>query len=272
MPDHYAVIGNPVAQSKSPLIHAEFSRQTGESIRYDTILAPVDEFARAVADFRLQGGRGLNVTVPFKLDAFRMCDRVSGRADAAEAANTLVFEEGAIFGDNTDGAGLVRDVTSNLGFPLAGKRVLLVGAGGAARGVMMPVLEREPCTLVIANRTPQKAYDLQQRFSGHGKVVAVAYHDLRGEHFDLVINATSASLYGELPPLPVGIFAPRSLAYDMMYGKGHTPFLQFARLQGAEYLADGVGMLVEQAAESFFLWRGIRPRTDVVIKMLRLEA
>ena len=272
MPDHYAVIGNPVAQSKSPLIHAEFSRQTGESIRYDAILAPVDEFARAVADFRQQGGRGLNVTVPFKLDAFRMCDRVSGRADAAEAANTLVFEEGHIFGDNTDGAGLVRDVTSNLGFPLAGKRVLLVGAGGAARGVMMPVLEREPCILVIANRTPQKAYDLQRRFSGHGKVAAVAYHDLRGEHFDLVINATSASLYGELPPLPVGIFAPRSLAYDMMYGKGHTPFLQFARLQGAEYLADGVGMLVEQAAESFFVWRGIRPRTDVVIKMLRPEA
>ncbi len=272
MPDHYAVIGNPVAQSKSPLIHAEFSRQTGEGIRYGAILAPVDEFARAIADFQQQGGKGLNVTVPFKLEAFRMCGRVSGRADAAEAVNTLVFEEDDIVGDNTDGAGLVRDVTSNLEFPLTGKRVLLVGAGGAARGVIMPILEREPDILVIANRTPQKAYDLQRRFSGHGKVAAVAYHDLRGEHFDLVINATSASLYGELPPLPLGIFAPRSLAYDMMYGKGQTPFLQFARLQGAEYLADGIGMLVEQAAESFFVWRGIRPRTDVLIKMLRPEA
>jgi len=272
MPDHYAVIGNPVAQSKSPLIHAEFSRQTGQDICYDAILAPVDEFAQAVTDFWKQGGRGLNVTVPFKLEAFRISSRVSERAGAAQAVNTLVLEGDGIFGDNTDGAGLVRDIAANLQFPLAGKRVLLIGAGGAARGVIMPLLEQEPRILVIVNRTPQKAYDLQRRFSSSGKVLAVNYHDLYGEHFDLVINATSASLHGELPPVPAGIFASQSLAYDMMYGKGHTPFLQFAELQGVKNLADGTGMLVEQAAESFFLWRGIRPRTGPVIEMLRSRA
>src|SRR4051794_5069669 len=188
MRNHYAVIGNPVMQSKSPLIHTEFSQQTGEDISYGAILAPVDEFAQAIAGFRQQGGRGLNVTVPFKLEAFVICDRVSPRADAAQAVNTVVFQEGNIFGDNTDGAGLVQDLTCNLGFALAGKRVLLVGAGGAARGVIMPILEREPQALVIANRTPQKAYNLQQHFSGHGEVAAVTYHDLHGERFDLVIN------------------------------------------------------------------------------------
>jgi shikimate dehydrogenase len=269
MPDRYAVIGNPVAQSKSPLIHTEFSRQTGENVCYEAILAPLDRFAQTVMDFREKGGKGLNVTVPFKLDAFRISDQVTGRARVAESVNTLVFEGTRIVGDNTDGVGLVRDIESNLGFPLRGKRVLLAGAGGAARGAIMPLLGREPQALVIANRTLQKAQDLQQLFSAGENIVAVTYPDLEGEHFDLVINATSASLFDELPPLPAGIFAPQSLAYDMMYGKGRTPFLQFAKLQGAGYLADGLGMLVEQAAESFYVWRGIQPHTSVVIEMLR---
>ncbi|HET7061908.1 MAG TPA: shikimate dehydrogenase [Nitrosospira sp.] len=268
MPDRYAVIGNPVAQSKSPLIHAEFSLQTGEDVCYEAILAPLDRFAQTVTDFREKGGKGLNVTVPFKLDAFRISDQVTGRARVAGAVNTLVFEGPDIVGDNTDGVGLVRDIESNLGFLLPGKRILLIGAGGAARGAIMPLLGREPAALVIANRTLQKARDLQQNFSGDGNILAVTYHDLQGEHFDLVINATSTSLFGELPPLPEHIFAPQSLAYDMMYGKGRTPFLQFAKLQGAEYLADGMGMLVEQAAESFLVWRGVRPRTDAIIEML----
>jgi shikimate dehydrogenase len=272
MPDHYAVIGNPVAQSKSPLIHAEFSRQTGEHVRYEAILAPLDKFTEAVAEFRRQGGKGLNVTVPFKLEAFRISDQVTERARTAQAVNTLSFGEVSISGDNTDGAGLIRDIESNLHFSVSGKRVLLVGAGGAARGVVIPILEREPSVLVIANRTPQKAHDVQQLFSDRGKITAAGYPDLQGERFDLVINATSASLHGALPPLPQGIFASRSLAYDMMYGKGETPFLQFARVQGAGHLCDGLGMLVEQAAESFFVWRGVRPKTATVIEMLRHPA
>ncbi|HEX8873059.1 MAG TPA: shikimate dehydrogenase [Nitrosospira sp.] len=269
MPDCYAVIGNPVAHSKSPLIHGEFSRQTGQDMRYEAILAPLDGFAAAVAGFRQHGGKGLNVTVPFKLEAFKISTRLTGRASAAQAANTLVLEEETILGDNTDGAGLVRDITANLGFSLAGKRVLLIGAGGAARGVIVPLLEREPRILAIANRTQEKAIDLQRQFSGFGSILAIGYPDLQGERFDLVINATSASLNGELPPLPAAIFARESLAYDMMYGSGQTPFMQFAKLQGAAQLADGIGMLVEQAAESFFLWRGVRPGTHTVIEMLR---
>jgi shikimate dehydrogenase len=272
MPDSYAVIGNPVAHSKSPLIHSEFSRQTGQDMRYEAILAPIDGFPAAVADFRLSGGKGLNVTVPFKLEAFRIATRLTPRAEAAQAANTLVLEEDAILGDNTDGAGLVRDITANLGFTLVGKRVLLIGAGGAARGVIMPLLEREPRILAIANRTQEKAYRLQQRFAGSGNVMAIDYADLHGEQFDLVINATSASLNSELPPLPSRIFAGKSLAYDMMYGSRHTPFLQFAEMQNAARLADGTGMLVEQAAESFFVWRGVRPGTASVVEMLRRNA
>ena len=269
--DHYAVIGNPVAHSKSPLIHGEFSRQTGQDMRYEAILAPIDGFVAAVADFTRRGGKGLNVTVPFKLEAFGIATP-TGRAEAAQAVNTLMLEGDTILGDNTDGAGLVRDITANLGFTLAGKRVLLIGAGGAARGVIMPLLEREPRVLVIANRTQERAYGLQQRFASFGNIFAVDYTDLHGEQFDLVINATSASLNGELPPLPAGIFAGESLAYDIMYGSGHTPFLQFAKMQGAARLADGIGMLVEQAAESFFVWRGIRPGTASVIEMFRYHA
>jgi len=269
MPNRYAVIGNPIAHSKSPLIHAEFARQTGQDMRYEAILAPLDGFTEAVATFRQRGGTGMNVTVPFKLEACKISTRLTQRADAAQAVNTLKFDDNEILGDNTDGAGLVRDIETNMGFVIADKRILLMGAGGAARGAILPLLQLKPHTLAIANRTPQKAHALQQQFSSHGNVVAGAYADLSGEKFDLVINATAASLSNELPPLPSGVFAAGALAYDMMYGKGLTPFLQLAQQQGAAQLADGIGMLVEQAAESFFLWRGIRPDTAPVIAKLR---
>jgi len=269
MADYYAVIGNPVGHSKSPWIHAEFARQTGQDMQYEAILALVDAFAATVEIFRQRGGQGLNVTVPFKLEACQISSRLTDRADAAQAVNTLVFSADGILGDNTDGAGLVRDIMINLEFSLTAKRILLMGAGGAARGVVLPLLENEPHILTIANRTKQKAHELQQQFSSYGNIISGDYDDIRGEKFDLIINATSASLYGKLPPLPPRLFAVESLAYDIMYGGGHTPFLQFAKQQGAARLADGFGMLVEQAAESFFLWRGVRPKTELVIEKLR---
>ena len=268
MADLYAVIGNPIAHSKSPLIHAAFARQTDQDIQYEAILAPADAFGATVSRFR-QRGKGANITVPFKLEAFSLSTRLTGRAQVARAVNTLVFETDGILGDNTDGAGLVRDISVNLEFSFKDRRVLLMGAGGAARGVILPLLEHEPHLLVVANRTEQKAHELQQEFSSHGNIVSADYAGLRGERFDLVINATSASLQGELPALPSDIFSAGSLAYDMMYGQGSTPFLKFAQQHGAARLADGIGMLVEQAAESFFLWRKIRPETAPVIEMLR---
>jgi shikimate dehydrogenase len=269
MTDRYAVIGNPIGHSKSPTIHAEFARQTGQDLSYEALLAPTDGFAQAVDAFRAEGGRGMNVTVPFKQEAFRYATALTERATLAQAVNTLKFEGEAILGDNTDGAGLVRDVMANLGFSIAHKRVLLMGAGGAARGVILPILQAQPTLLTIANRTPDKAVQLARQFSGFGLVEGGSYDALAGRQFDLVINATSSSLNDELPPLPKGIFASDALAYDMMYGKGVTPFLGFAQEQGASQLADGLGMLVEQAAESFYLWRGVRPQTRPVIDLLR---
>ena len=269
MADYYAVIGNPVGHSKSPWIHAEFARQTGQGMQYEAILAPVDAFAATVEIFQQRGGKGLNVTVPFKLEACHISSRLTDRADAAQAVNTLLFSAAGISGDNTDGAGLIRDIMTNLEFSLKAKHILLMGAGGAARGVVLPLLENEPRVLAIANRTKQKAHELQQQFSRYGNIISGDYDDIRGEKFDLIINATSASLYGKLPPLPPRLFAAGSMAYDIMYGGGHTPFLQFAVQQGAAHLADGLGMLVEQAAESFFLWRGVRPKTEPVIEKLR---
>ena len=270
MPDRYAVIGNPVAHSKSPSIHAEFARQTGQDMAYELLLAPADAFAASARAFQARGGRGANVTLPFKGEAFGFANRCSDRARAAQAVNTLKFEDDAIFGDNTDGVGLVNDLMHNLGCVIAGRRVLLLGAGGAARGVVGPLLERQPARLVLANRTLAKAQLLAQDFGGEFE--AGAYAALAGRHFDIVINATSASLSGALPPLPSGVFAHGALAYDMMYGKGDTPFLAFARREGAASFSDGLGMLVEQAAESFFIWRGLRPDTAPVLKLLRLGA
>lgn len=289
MTDRYAVFGNPIAHSKSPEIHAGFARQSAQDLSYEAILAPLDGFTDTVHAFIAAGGRGANVTVPFKEEAFRLATRLTPRAKLAGAVNTLIFAHATggripvgiveeIIGDNTDGAGLVRDLTVNLGLALAGQRVLLLGAGGAARGALGPLLAAQPATLVLANRTPEKAHALAAQFAmhatahaaEHGQLHGSAYPELAGQAFDLVINATSASLGGELPPLPVGVFAPGSLAYDMMYGKGDTPFMAFARAQGAARVADGLGMLVEQAAEAFFVWRGVRP--DGAPLMARLRA
>jgi shikimate dehydrogenase len=265
MADRYAVIGNPVAHSKSPWIHAEFARQTRQDMAYERIEAPLDGFARTVDDFRAAGGRGTNVTVPFKDQAFRYCGKaISERAGAAGVVNTLIFEGGAVRGDNTDGVGLLRDITVNLGRAIEGRRVLLMGAGGAAQGVVGPLLGARPRLLVIANRTPGKARALAQRY---GATSGGSYDELGGAQFDLLINATSAGLADEAPPLPSGAFAPRALGYDMVYGRD-TPFLVMARAAGAE-ARDGAGMLVEQAAESFLLWRGLRPDTAPVLAALR---
>ncbi|MGQ0577616.1 MAG: shikimate dehydrogenase [Betaproteobacteria bacterium] len=276
MTDCYAVIGNPIAHSKSPQIHAAFARQTGQDIEYTRLLAPPGAFRGTVESFRAAGGKGANVTVPFKLEAFELADEVSQRAKDAQAANFLNFDSGRIRADNTDGTGLTRDIAGNLGFGIAGRRVLLMGAGGAARGALQPLLAQQPAILVIANRTVEKALQLAEIFRHHPSasfsvLSGLRYDELTGHHFDVVINATSSSLQGELPPLPSGVFAEGSLAYDMMYGKGITPFLAFAQAQGAARLADGLGMLVEQAAESFFLWRGVHPQTRPVIELLRSQ-
>lgn len=266
-PDLYAVFGNPVAHSKSPRIHSAFAAQTGERLRYETRLAPLDGFTDAVRQFIHEGGKGANVTVPFKEEAFRLADELSPRARAAGAVNTLSFAAGRIFGDNTDGAGLVRDIVSNLGFAIADRRVLLLGAGGAARGVLLPLLEQNPATLAIANRSADKAKALAELATQtvHGS----GFAELAGQQFDLIINATSASLAGATLPLPDGIFAIDSLAYDMMYGQHETPFLAQARVAGAARRADGLGMLAEQAAESFFVWRQKRPQTGDLLAQLR---
>jgi shikimate dehydrogenase len=270
MPDLYAVVGNPVAHSKSPQIHAEFARQTRQDLTYERLLAATDGFVATVEAFRARGGLGVNVTLPFKQDAFGYATVLSDRARAAQAVNTLRFEAGGIFGDNTDGAGLVSDLVRNLGCSIAGRRVLLLGAGGAARGVITPLLEQRPARLVIVNRTLERAQELAQVFGRN--LEATDYTGFCGSNFDLVINATSASLTGASLPLPSGIFAKGALAYDMMYGRGDTPFLAFARVEGAAMLADGLGMLVEQAAESFQVWRGIRPDTAALLRFLRQSA
>jgi shikimate dehydrogenase len=262
MRDRYVVIGNPVAHSQSPRIHALFAAATGQDMRYETLLAPLDGFAATVRDFAAAGGRGANVTVPFKEEAFRLATRLSERARAAGAVNTLTFAGAEILGDNTDGAGLVRDLTKNLGLVVAGKRVLLLGAGGAARGVILPLLGERPAQLVIANRTVDKALALAKAFPG---CTGCGLDALEGREFDLVINATSIGLSGAVPPRLT--FAPGALAYDMVYGKD-TDFLHQARAAGAA-TADGLGMLVEQAAEAFKLWRGVRPETAAVLAELR---
>ena len=272
--DRYAVIGNPIAHSKSPQIHAAFARQTGQELSYEALLAPVDGFAQTVADFRAQGGRGLNVTVPFKLEAFALAEHHTARAQAAGAVNTLALGADGILGDNTDGAGLVRDLSANLNFALAGRRILLLGAGGATRGVLLPLLDTRPTRLTIANRTVGKAEALAALFAvraGDTALDACGFDALAGRRFDLVINATAASLADELPPLPPGLYAEGALAYDMMYGRDPTRFMRAALADGAARAADGLGMLVEQAAESFALWRGVRPDSSPVLATLRRQ-
>ena len=266
MSDAYAVFGHPVGHSKSPRIHAAFAAATGQDITYAAIEAPPGGFAEALAAFRTRGARGANVTAPFKLDAYANADRLSERARAAGAVNALKFEDGLILAENFDGIGLVRDIEVNLRAPVEGRRVLLLGAGGAARGAAPALLARSPACLTIANRHPDKAAALAADFAGLGRVEAAGYEDLAGQDaYDLVLNSTSASWTGERPPIPDDCFARGALAYELVYGKGLTPFLMQARAAGAGLVADGVGMLVEQAAEAFAWWRGVRPDTRAVI-------
>jgi shikimate dehydrogenase len=272
-PQLFAVLGNPVAHSLSPSIHALFAAQFGFGLEYRRIRAEAGRFAQAVADLRAAGARGANVTLPFKQEAWELCDEVSDRADAASAVNTLVFRrDGTVWGDNTDGFGLVRDLTVNQRCEIAGRRVLVVGAGGAARGVLQPLLSCLPAGLVLANRTRDRAVEIAHEFRYFGPIDACGLAELRGLRFDLVINGTSASLTGDLPELPDGLFLPSALAYDMMYADRPTPFLRWAGAHGAARTADGLGMLVEQAAESFFVWHDRRPSTALVMAALRAGA
>ena len=268
MTDQYAVFGHPVKHSKSPLIHGTFAKLTGQDLVYTAIEAPVDGFAAAVHDFRQRGGKGANVTTPFKLEAFDLATDRLERAQLAGATNALKFEGDRIVADNFDGVGLVNDIQRNLGITIAGRRVLMLGAGGAARGTLQPFLANKPAALVLANRNVSKAQALARQFEAVGKVAACGYADLAGERFDVVVNATSASLTAELPPVPATVFGADTLAYEMVYGRGLTPFLRLARDAGVTRLADGVGMLVEQAAEGFLWWRGVRPATREVIAMI----
>jgi shikimate dehydrogenase len=265
--DRYVVIGNPVAHSRSPEIHARFARATGEDLVYERLLVEPGDFARAAREFFASGGRGANVTLPFKVDAFAFAKERTPRAGQAGAVNTLAVRGGVILGDNTDGAGLVRDLAANLGLALADRRILLLGAGGAARGVVGPLLALRPAELVVANRTRARALELAQAFAAAGPVRASGLDEM-GAGYDLVVNATSSSTRGEPLALPAGVFAPGATAYDMAYGEAARAFLDGARAAGAR-TSDGLGMLVEQAAESFFLWRGKRPDTAGVIAALR---
>jgi len=268
-PDLYAVMGNPIAHSKSPQIHALFAAQTGQNLEYRALLVEPGQFATAARDFRAAGGKGLNVTVPFKQDAWVFADILSARAERAGAVNTLIFDRSGVRGDNTDGLGLVRDLTVNQGYALAGRRILLLGAGGAARGVLQPLLLEKPEQVVIANRTAEKALELSMRFSDLGRVSGRGFAELVGRQFDLIINATAAGLDHQTPQLPDEMLASGGWCYDLMYGDQPTAFMQWGQAQGAAQVVDGLGMLVEQAAQSFHLWRGILPKTQPVIAALR---
>ena len=273
MADRYAVIGNPIAHSKSPQIHAEFARQTGQDLSYERILAPLDAFARTVDRFASEGGRGLNVTVPFKLEALALADELSPRARRAGAVNTLKREGSRWFGDNTDGVGLLNALTMRHGVRVERCHVLILGAGGAARGIIAPLLAAHPRSLTIANRTVDKAVRIAQDFEDIDTIGAVAAAGLERRRFDLVINATSLGTGAPAEtPWPATIFARGAFAYDMVYGDALTPFLRFAIAQGVDGFADGLGMLIEQAAESFHVWRGMRPDTSPLYRLLRPQA
>jgi shikimate dehydrogenase len=268
MTDKYAVIGNPIGHSKSPFVQGKFAQATGNDMEYTAILGELGRFVPTVDAFRASGGRGMNVTAPFKLDAFAYATDRSERAQVAGAVNALKFEGERVFAENFDGVGLVRDVTHNLNLSLAGKRVLVLGAGGATRGALLPFLEQKPARLVIANRTVEKAEKLVSEQASRGPLTGGGYADLAGQQFDVVFNATSASLVGELPPVTSTVFADGCLAYELAYGKGLTPFLRLAQNAGVQRIADGVGLQVEQAAEAFAWWRGVRPDTKEMIGQL----
>lgn len=262
-------MGNPIGHSKSPLIHTLFAEQTGQALSYEAILVPLGGFADAVDRFRVEGGKGLNITVPFKQDAWQLATERSTRAERAGAVNTLSIDHARLVGDNTDGVGLVRDLAVNHKVAIKNRRVLLLGAGGAARGVISPLLELAPKNITIANRTPGKALDLARLFEDLGDIQGCGFPDLAGKTCDIVINATAAGLDGRVPELPEGIIGSSTVCYDMMYCNEPTAFVRYAQRQGATRAIDGLGMLVEQAAESFFIWRGVRPDTAPVMRALR---
>jgi shikimate dehydrogenase len=271
--DRYCVMGNPVEHSKSPWIHARFAALTGQVLEYGKCLVPTDGFAAALQAFRAEGGKGCNVTLPFKFEAAALASRLSERAALAGACNTLRFEDSGIYGDNTDGAGLVHDLQENAGVPLAGRELLLIGAGGAAAGVLGPLVQAQPRRIVIANRTADKA---QALVASHATLAAANRVALKSSgldvagSFDVVINGTASSLSGADVPVPASVLRPGAIAYDMMYGPAAQGFLDWARARGATG-RDGLGMLVEQAAESFLVWRGVRPPSGEVLAEMRRE-
>ncbi len=271
MVDRYAVIGNPVAHSKSPLIHSAFAQATRQAMSYELLPAPLDGFNATVERFVSEGGRGLNVTIPFKLEAFALAGETSVRAQSAGACNTLMWRDDHWYGDNTDGAGLVRDLVQNLGAAISGRQLLVYGAGGAARGILGPLLAQHPRRIALVNRTREKADRLAAQFAARGSVVSAPIHELRGERFDIAINATSIGLGSDVPAGVWGsnVLAPGALAYDLVYADEPTPFARWGEAHGASRTADGIGMLIEQAAESFLLWRGVRPDSDALFSLLR---
>ncbi|TAG27994.1 MAG: shikimate dehydrogenase [Burkholderiales bacterium] len=270
-PDRYAVIGNPIVQSKSPIIHGLFAAATGQQMEYTKVEGRIGEFAKQLDELRAGGMRGMNVTAPFKLEAFAYATHLSESAKLAGAVNALKFEGGEVHAQNFDGVGLVNDIERNQKTPMRGKRVLLLGAGGAVRGALLPFARSEPAVLVVANRTLAKAEELVSmlRTQSSVNVQACSYEDL-SEPFDVIVNGTSASLFGEAPPIPTAVYSPSALVYEMAYGKGATPFLRQAKAAGATRLVDGVGMLVEQAALAFEWWRGVRPSTEQAIAQLAI--
>ncbi len=271
--DRYGVMGYPISHSRSPVIHKLFAIQTRQSLQYELLNVAPDKLERAVRQFQRTGGKGLNVTVPHKRAVAKLCDQLSERAMAAGAVNTLVFQDNEIFGDNTDGIGLLRDLGVNLGLDIAGASILILGAGGATRGIVGPLLEVRPSTLVIANRTVKKADKIVERFADQGPVSACGFDDGPSEKpFDRIINATSAGVRGETPPYPAHAVGPRTFCYDLSYAAKATPFCKWARGMGAARAVMGWGMLVERAAESFHLWRGVRPNTLPVLKQISVGA
>ncbi|MCX7098319.1 MAG: shikimate dehydrogenase [Methylococcales bacterium] len=271
-PDRYAVFGHPIAHSKSPRIHALFAGQTGQALDYGAQDVPAELFSSAVAAFFAEGGKGLNCTIPLKELAWAYADIKTERAQLAKAVNTLALQaDGRILGDNTDGLGLVADLTVNHGIRLAGSRVLVLGAGGASRGIIAPLLEQAPSSITLANRTVDKAIGLAGEFAHKGAVIGCGFGDLENQQFDLVINATASSLSGSVPPLPDGLLANNAVCYDLAYGNEPTVFVRWGQQQQAAKSLDGLGMLVEQAAAAFFIWRGIQPQTQPVIALLDAE-
>jgi shikimate dehydrogenase len=271
--DRYAVIGNPIAHSKSPQIHQAFAEQTGQHLEYTRLLGEPGQFDQQVQAFMARGGKGLNVTVPFKEEAWQLMDELSPRAESARAVNTIILlADGQLRGDNTDGIGLVRDLCDNQGVKLQGARILLLGAGGAARGVLRPLLEATPAQVIIANRTASKAEQLAADLAILGPIEGCGFGGLAGRQFDLIVNATAAGLSNKVPDIPDGLLAEDGWCYDMMYGDRPTAFMTWGKQQGAARCMDGLGMLVEQAAEAFYLWRGVHPDTGPVIRALRTPA